>query len=80
MYVTDGAKHLAKSLQQGVSQIKMLSNKIPPWRMYVTDKEKHLVKSLQQGVSQIKMLSNEISPQRMYVTDNPNRAQAKQNC
>ena len=80
MYVTNKTKHLTKSPQQGVSQTKALSNKIPPWRMYVTDKEKHLVKSLQQGVSQIKMLSNEISPQRMYVTDNPNRAQAKQNC
>ena len=47
MYVTDEAKHLAKSLKQGVSQIKMLSNKIPPQRIYVTDEAKHLTKSLQ---------------------------------
>ena len=58
MCVTDEAKHLAKYLQQGVSQIKMLSNKILPRRMYVTDGAKHLAKSLQQGVSQIKMLSS----------------------
>ena len=41
MYVTDEAKHLAKSLQQGVSQIKILSNKIPPQQIYVTDEAKH---------------------------------------
>ena len=69
MYVTDEANYLTKSLQQGVSQIKMLSNKIPPRWMYVTDEANYLTKSLQQGVSQIKMLSNKIPPQRMYVTN-----------
>ena len=67
MCVTDEAKHLAKYLQQGVSQIKMLSNKILPRRMYVTDGAKHLAKSLQQGVSQIKMLSNKIRSEERRV-------------
>ena len=63
---------MTKSLQQGVSQIKILSNKIPPRRMYVTNETNHLTKSLQQGVSQIKILSNKIPPRRMYVTDETN--------
>ena len=72
MYVTDEVNHLTKSLQQSVSQIKILSNKILPRRMYVTDEVNHLTKSLQQGVSQIKILSNKIPPRRMYVTDEVN--------
>ena len=63
MYVTDEANHLTKSLQQGVSQIKIkiLSNKISPRWMYVTDEPKHLAKSLQQGISQTKLLKLPVS-------------------
>ena len=54
MYVTDEAKHLTKSLKQGVSQIKRPSNKILPWQMYVIDEAKHLTQSLKPGVKKKK--------------------------
>ena len=70
MYVTNEAKHLAKSLQQGVSQIKILINKIPHRRMYVADEAKHLAKSLQQGVSQKKITKvTSFSSRWMYITN-----------
>ena len=67
MYVTDEANYLTKSFQQGVSQIKMLSNKIPPWRMYVTDEANYLAKSLEQGASKIAKVTS-FSSWWMYIT------------